>query len=68
MRAVNAEAKVREVALLWPESVKVFSRHNMDLCCGGELSLRVAAQKHNLDLDQLLRELNEAVEVRATVK
>ncbi|MGH9437244.1 MAG: DUF542 domain-containing protein [Terriglobia bacterium] len=68
MPTVNAEAKVREVALLWPESVKVFSRHNMDLCCGGELSVRVAAQKHKLDLDQLLRQLNEAVEDGAAVK
>ena len=68
MPAINAEAKVSDIALRWPQTVTVFSQYNLDLCCGGAHSLGVAAEKHKLDLDQLLRALNEAIEAHTAAK
>ncbi|MGH9344394.1 MAG: DUF542 domain-containing protein [Terriglobia bacterium] len=68
MPVINTEAKMSDIALRWPETVKIFSRYNLDLCCGGSHSLGVAAEKHKLNLDQLLRDLNEVIKAQAAVK
>lgn len=68
MPQLNPEAKMSEIALRWPRTVPVFSRYGLDLCCGGGHSLNMAAQKHRLDIEQLIKELTEAIEPQATVK
>lgn len=41
-----------------PGAGAVFQRFGIDLCCGGELPLAVAAERHGVELDRLLRELD----------
>lgn len=61
---IDPRMKVAEIARRYPASLPVFARHRIDLCCGGEQPLEVVARKHELDLQQLLRELEEALGVK----
>jgi regulator of cell morphogenesis and NO signaling len=52
---------VGEIAMLYPESLKIFEEYRIDLCCGGRLSLAEVARKHGLDLERLLAALEKVV-------
>ncbi len=59
---IEATMKVGDIAKVWPETMKVFARYGLDLCCGGVHPLNYAAQKHGFDLQKMLQELNAAVD------
>lgn len=42
------------------EFAKVFQNHNIDFCCGGDVTLQDAAKRVSADIDKVLDELNEA--------
>ena len=48
---------VGEIANFWPESLKVFERYRIDICCGSRLPLAQVARKHGIDLDKLIKDL-----------
>lgn len=52
-----AEQSLGRVAVQLPGATAVFRRLKLDFCCGGQISLRQAAQDKSLDLAALLREL-----------
>ncbi len=58
---IDPKLTVEEIARRWPETATVLAKHRIDLCCGGRHSLELVAQKHKVDLDRLLKELEEAV-------
>lgn len=60
-RALHAEMTVEETARHYPETLAVFARHRIDLCCGGKLTLAAAAEQHRVPIAALLRELEQAV-------
>lgn len=62
MQMITASMLVHDVARQWPQTMKVFAHYNLDLCCGGMHSLEFVANKHSLDLNRILTELNSAVE------
>lgn len=68
MPVIGPDVLVGDIVQFCPTTLKVFACHNVDLCCESGLSLNLAAQKHAVALDQLLRELNEAMEAQAAVK
>jgi iron-sulfur cluster repair protein YtfE (RIC family) len=45
--------------------VTVLARYRIDLCCGGRHSLELVAQKHKVDLERLLKELEEAAAAKS---
>ena len=55
------DMKVEEIAKAHPETLPVFQRHQIDLCCGGRLALAEVARKHGIDLDLLVVELEKAI-------
>ena len=59
----DARTTVAEIARLHPETLPVFARHRIDLCCGGRHSLEDVARKHGIDLPKLLEELTQALGV-----
>jgi hybrid cluster-associated redox disulfide protein len=61
MAAITSDMKVGEVVRNWPETMRVFRSHNLNLQCGGTHSVAFAADKHGLDLETFLAELNAAV-------
>jgi len=61
MAAITSDMKVGDIVRNWPETMKVFRSHNLNLQCGGTHSIAFAADKHGFDLETFLAELNAAV-------
>ena len=57
---ITADMTVNEIITKYPATVRVFSRHGIDSCCGGALPLSEVARKHRLDFIALLAELEQA--------
>ena len=57
---VTADSRVDDALLRLPLAPAVFARHGLDGCCSGALSLRAAAERAGLPLEELLRELEVA--------
>ena len=69
---IDANDTLNALVARAPETLPVLQRFGLDTCCGGALTLAVAAQHHNLDLAALLSALWEAmgkrvVDVRTVV-
>jgi iron-sulfur cluster repair protein YtfE (RIC family) len=58
--------KVGEIVRNWPETMRVFRGHNLNLQCGGTHSIGFAAEKHRFHLETFLAELNAAVAIWPT--
>lgn len=52
---------INDLVTRHPELMPVLAGHGLDLCCGGPLTLREAAERHALDLEALLSELAGAL-------
>ena len=61
MAAITSDMKVGDIVRNWPETMKVFRSHGLQLQCGGTHSVAFAAGKHGFDLETFLAELNAAV-------
>jgi hybrid cluster-associated redox disulfide protein len=61
MAAITPEMKVGDIVTNWPETMRVFLSHNLNLHCGGVHSVAFAAEKHGFDLETFLAELNASV-------
>jgi hybrid cluster-associated redox disulfide protein len=64
---ITAEMKIDNVVRQYPETVQVFSRYAVGClgCSAAEYDdIAYGAQVHGVNLDQLLRELNETVSLR----
>jgi len=67
---IDPDMRVGEILTRWPETVEVFVGHGFASLANPEhreqvkqipITLRMACQRHNVDLDYMLSELNEAV-------
>jgi regulator of cell morphogenesis and NO signaling len=59
---IDTSQSLNELLARAPEALPVLQRFGLDTCCGGSLSLAVAAQHHGLELAELVAALTEAVE------
>lgn len=55
------DMKVIDIVERWPAAKAVLVRRGLDLCCGGVHPLRMAAQAHGQDPEEVLAELKRAV-------
>lgn len=67
---VDASETLNELVARAPEALPVLQRFGLDTCCGGALTLAVAAQHHSLEVGELLAAIRAAlgeriVDVRA---
>jgi regulator of cell morphogenesis and NO signaling len=53
---------INTIVAHYPQTLPVLQSFGLDACCGGALELRVAAAHHNLDVEQVLNALRQAVE------
>lgn len=58
---LEPERIVEDVVREFPETLAVFARHKVDLCCGGRKTLAAAAQSHRVPIETLLQELEKAL-------
>ncbi len=49
---------INEIVEKQPEALRVFHQFGLDTCCGGTLPLAVAAERHGLDLQEVLEALS----------
>ena len=59
---VTIETPVGEIASTHPLATRVFARHNIDFCWGGGAPLQTACDKHGLNADEILVEINKELE------
>lgn len=59
--AVDPNETLNELVARAPDSLPVLQRFGLDTCCGGALTLALAARYHDLVLDELLAAIAEAL-------
>lgn len=57
--SLDANATVREFALSMPNATRVFEQLGIDYCCGGGRSLRDACKQVGMNVESILRRLEE---------
>lgn len=57
---VKKDLVVNDCIKLYPNTIGVFTRFNIDSCCGGAVSIEEAAARDGAPLEELLKALNEA--------
>ena len=62
MSGISKEMTVNQVLKLYPKSVGVFTKFNIDACCGGNRSLEQAAKEDKAVLEELMTALDQCVQ------
>ena len=57
---INVNKPVREVALEMPEATRIFEKMKIDYCCGGDKPLQEACASAGVNVDDVMRLLDEA--------
>jgi iron-sulfur cluster repair protein YtfE (RIC family) len=60
--ALDLKLTVNEIVTRHPETIPVFNRFGVDICCGGGARVDEAAHRDGLDSAVLIAALREAVE------
>ena len=58
---ITADKTVREIAVEYPATIRVFERFGIDYCCGGRKPLEQACEELQLSTDQVREKLTEAL-------
>lgn len=58
-------ATVNEITAQYPDTIAVFNDFGVDACCGGDATVREAAERDGVNLDSLRAALGRVVPERA---
>lgn len=58
MAQITEEMTVNQILKLYPGTIGVFNKFNIDACCGGNRSLKQAAMEDKVSIEDLLAALN----------
>lgn len=58
-KRITPQSKVGEIVADNFKAAQIFTKYGIDFCCGGGISLQKASEKHNIDTNNLVSELNE---------
>ena len=61
---ISSDRTVREVALELPQATRIFERLKIDYCCGGDKPLTEACASAGVEVDDVMRMLDEAGQAR----
>lgn len=61
MPTVTGDMIINEVIKQYPATIKVFNDFRVDSCCGGGQPIESTAKRDGIDLEALLKALNEAI-------
>ena len=59
MVTIEPDSTVSSICVEYPQATKVFARHNIDFCCGGNCSLSSACEASGLDVESILSEIHQ---------
>ncbi|MBO1224571.1 MAG: DUF542 domain-containing protein [Candidatus Scalindua sediminis] len=60
-RKITKEMIVNEVTVKYPHTAEIFTKHGLDMCCGGIQSIEKTAAACSVNLEELLDVLNKSV-------
>jgi iron-sulfur cluster repair protein YtfE (RIC family) len=60
-RKITKEMIVNEVTVKYPHTAEIFTKHGLDMCCGGVQSIEKTAAACNVNLEDLLDALNQSL-------
>lgn len=58
---ISKEMSVNQVIKLYPQSIGVFNKFNIDSCCGGSETLEKAAKNAGVRIEEVIDAINKAV-------
>ncbi len=59
---ITGEMTVGETIRKYPKSKNVLLKHGICDCCGGNITIERAAKIRDIDIDEFMKELKEAIE------
>lgn len=57
---ISGDMTINDVIRKYPRTMAVFNRYHLDSCCGGARTVKEEAGHTGVDLNEVLRALNEA--------
>jgi regulator of cell morphogenesis and NO signaling len=61
---LDPKLTINEIVARFPETIPVFNRFGLDICCGGGVRVDEAAQRDGIDAAAVLSALRQALERR----
>ncbi|MFQ6111443.1 MAG: DUF542 domain-containing protein [Nitrospinota bacterium] len=58
---ITGEMVINDVIKSYPETIEVFNRFRVDSCCGGGESIERTATRDGVNVEELLKALNQKV-------
>ncbi|MBN4071880.1 iron-sulfur cluster repair di-iron protein [bacterium AH-315-F18] len=58
---IQTDQTISSISIEYPQAVKVFMRHNIDFCCGGDRTLSSVCEADHLDVHIILDEIEQVV-------
>ncbi|GER66708.1 iron-sulfur cluster repair di-iron protein [Weizmannia acidilactici] len=65
MERFTTSQTVGEIVTLFPKAADLFKANRIDFCCGGNVSVKEAAEKRNLSADELIAAIQEIYDKHA---
>lgn len=62
---IRPEDPIGRIAADYPATTRVFERHRLDYCCGGERPLAEACASRDIDVEVVIREIEEDLKRRS---
>ena len=62
MATITGDMVINEVIKKFPQTIKVFNDYKVDSCCGGGAPIETTAKRDDIDVEGLLKALNEAIQ------
>ncbi|MBI5420613.1 MAG: DUF542 domain-containing protein [Deltaproteobacteria bacterium] len=60
METITRNMVINEVIKKYPQTIKVFNDYKVDSCCGGGAPIETTAKRDGVDVEALIKALNEA--------
>jgi len=61
METITRNMIINDVIKKYPQTIKVFNDYKVDSCCGGGAPIETTAKRDRIDVEVLLKALNESV-------
>lgn len=61
LETITRDMIINDVIKKHPETIKVFNEYKVDSCCGGGAPIETTAKRDGIDIEGLLKALNEAI-------
>ncbi|MDY3005775.1 DUF542 domain-containing protein [Anaerococcus porci] len=68
MNEIKLDDRLNDIVKKLPQSIDYFNKKDIDYCCHGDDSLKIATEKRKLNQDKILSELKEFIKENKSIK